>query len=312
MSKYPKVTIVGAGNVGATAALFILMHDLANVVLIDVAEGLPQGKALDLMHARSVERFGPTVCGTNDYVDTAGSAVVVITAGVARKPGMTRDDLLAINTAIVREVVAKVVAASPDALILCVTNPLDIMTYLAYKESGLDSRRVLGMGGVLDSARFTYAVAEKTGAALNEIEALAIGAHGDAMTPMAAASTLRGEALTEALAPDEVDALVERTVFGGAEVVGLLKTGSAFVAPAASVAAMVRALLSDDETILPSCVYLNGQFGIEDVYLSVPAVLNSTGVVRIEEIELSADDLARLQASAQTVAAALDELGLRG
>ena len=312
MGTYPKVTIVGAGNVGATAALFILMHNLADVVLIDVAEGLPQGKALDLMHARSVEQFGPIVRGTNDYADTAGSAVVVITAGVARKPGMTRDDLLAINASIVREVVGNAVAASPDALILCVTNPLDIMTYLAHKQSGLDPQRVLGMGGVLDSARFAYAVAEKTGAALNEIEALAIGAHGDAMTPMAAASSVRGKTLTEALASSEVDALVERTVYGGAEVVGLLKTGSALVALAASVTAMVRALLSEQETILPSCVYLDGQFGIDDVYLSVPASLNNTGVVRVEEVGLSDTDLARLQASAETVSATLDSLGLRG
>jgi len=311
MSDYPKVTIVGAGNVGATAALFILMHELADVVLIDVAEGFAQGKALDLMHARSVEAFAPTVRGTSDYGDTADSNLVVITAGVARKPGMTRDDLLAINAKVIREVVTRAVAASPDALILCVTNPLDIMTYLAYKESGLAPKRVLGMGGVLDSARFTYAVAEATGASLSDIDALAIGAHGDAMTPMAAASTVEGTVLTERLPSDSVDALVERTVFGGAEVVSLLKTGSAFVAPAASVVAMVRALLSPHETRLPSCVYLDGEYGIDDVYLSVPAFINDTGVVGIDEIDLPQDDLMRLRASAKTVAATLDELGLR-
>ena len=312
MSDFPQITIVGAGNVGATAALFTLMHDLADVVLIDVAEGLPQGKALDLMHTRSIENFGPTVRGTNDYHDTAGSDLIVITAGVARKPGMTRDDLLAINSKIMRDVIADAVAASPDALVLCVTNPLDIMTYLAFKESGLPSNRVLGMGGVLDSARFTYAIAEATGAPLDAIDALAIGAHGDAMTPIAAHSTVDDQAITETLPVEQIDALVERTTFGGAEVVALLKTGSAFVAPAASVVAMVRALLSDKATELPSCVYLQGQYGIDDVYMSVPARINKTGVVSVEEIELGKTDLARLQQSAATVATALDELGLRG
>ncbi|MCL2024379.1 MAG: malate dehydrogenase [Coriobacteriia bacterium] len=308
---YPKVTIVGAGNVGATTALFTLMHNLADVVLIDVAEGLPQGKALDMMHARSVEHFGPTVCGTNDYADTAGSDVVVITAGVARKPGMTREELVAINTDIVRSVVDKVVAASPEALILCVTNPLDVMTYLAYKQSGLDHRRVLGMGGVLDSARFAFAVAEATDADICDIDACAIGAHGDAMTPMSAHTTICGKPITELLTPDEVDALVERTVFGGAEVVGLLKTGSAFVAPAASVTQMVRALLSDEETTLFSCVYLNGEYGISDIYLSVPARISNAGVVGIDELALCEVDLLRLRESAAITAASLDELSLR-
>ncbi|MCL2818752.1 MAG: malate dehydrogenase, partial [Actinomycetia bacterium] len=311
MSSYPQVSIVGAGNVGATAALFTLMHDLADVVLIDVAEGLPQGKALDLMHTRSIEQFGPTVRGTNDYAETAGSDLIVITAGVARKPGMTRDDLLSINAKIMGEVIEQAVAASPDALVLCVTNPLDIMTYLAYKESGLPAHRVLGMGGVLDSARFTYAIAEATGAPLDRIEALAIGAHGDAMTPMPAHSLLDGKPITAVLEGDAVDALVERTTFGGAEVVALLKTGSAFVAPAASVVAMIRALLSPDETTLPACVYLQGEYGIDDVYMSVPARISDHGVVGVVELDLDENDLARLRGSAETVASALDELGLR-
>lgn len=312
MGSYPQVTIVGAGNVGATTALFTLMHDLADVVLIDVAEGLPQGKALDLMHARSVEHFGPTVWGTNDYEDTAGSDLIVITAGVARKPGMTRDDLLNINIKIMDDVISAAVVASPEAVVLCVTNPLDVVTYLAYKHSGLPAHRVLGMGGVLDSARFVYAVSEATGAPVDTICGCAIGAHGDAMTPMARFTTVGGRPITDLLAPEEVDALVQRTIFGGAEVVSFLKTGSAFVAPAASVTAMIRALLGTEETVLPSCVYLQGQYGIDDVYLSVPARLDKRGVVGIEQLVLGTDDMLRLQQSAATCAQTLDALGLRG
>ena len=311
MSDYPQVTIVGAGNVGATAALFTVMHDLADVVLVDLS-GVAQGKALDLMHARSIEHFGPTVRGTNDYADTTGSDIIVITAGVARKPGMTRDDLLTINAKIMGEVVDKAVAASPDAIVLCVTNPLDVMTYLAYKRSGLPANRVLGMGGVLDSARFSYAVCEKTGAAVTDVDACAIGAHGDAMTPMACCTTVAGQPMCECMSSEDVDAVVERTIFGGAEVVSLLKTGSAFVAPAASVVQMIRALLSDEDTQLPSCVYLDGEYGIEDVYVSVPAILNRSGVVKVVELDLPSGDLERLQKSAESVKETLDELGLRG
>ncbi len=308
---YPKVTIVGAGQVGATAAQLIAERDIANVVLIDVAEGLPQGKALDMMHMRSVLKFGPSVTGTNDYADTAGSDLVVVTAGLPRKPGMSRDDLLAANRTIVESVISSVVAASPDAVILCVTNPLDVMTYLAWKVSGLPATRVLGMGGVLDSARFAFAIAEKTGAPIGDIVALAAGAHGDAMVPLPRQSTVGGTPLTELLSADDVDALVARTINGGAEVVSLLKTGSAFYAPGASVMAMVRAILQDSGEVLPSCVYLNGQYGIEDVYMTVPATLGAAGVVAVDEIALTADELAALQASAATVSAAVDALGLR-
>lgn len=308
---YPKVTIVGAGNVGATAALLLLMHDIADVCLIDVAEGMPQGKALDLGHMRSVEQFGPTVVGTNDYADTAGSDVVVITAGVPRKPGMTRDDLLEINSSIISSVIESAYAASPDALFVCVTNPLDIMTYLAWKKSGLPVSRIMGMGGVLDSARFTYAVAEKTGAPVSEIHSCAIGAHGDAMTPMVRFTTVSGKPITDLLSADEVDALVHRTIFGGAEVVALLKTGSAFYAPAASIVAMCKALLSDEGAVLPTCAYLSGQYGIEDVFVSVPVKLGRTGIERIVELDMTQAELDLLQGSAATVAQALDELGLR-
>lgn len=309
---YPKVTVVGAGQVGATAAQLLLLHDIANVVMIDVAEGLPQGKALDLMHLRSVERFGPTVSGTNDYADTAGSDVVVITAGLPRKPGMTRDDLLSANSSIMRSVISAAAAASPEAVFICVTNPLDIMTYLAWKESGLPAQRVIGMGGVLDSARFAYAVAERTGAPITSISALAMGAHGDAMVPMPRFTTIDGVPITDTLSSEDVAQLVQRTVFGGAEVVGLLKTGSAFYAPAGSIVAMVRAILGDTRETLPSCVLLDGQYGIEDVYLSVPTTLGRVGVVDIPELPFNDDELANLRASALTVADSVDALGLRG
>lgn len=309
---YPKVTVVGAGQVGATAAQLLLIHDVANVVMIDLAEGLPQGKALDMMHMRSVERFGPSVIGTNDYADTAGSDVVVVTAGVPRKPGMTRDDLLAINRSIVESVITQVAVASPDAIIICVTNPLDVMTYLAKNVSGLPANRIFGMGGVLDSARFAYAIAEKTGAAITDIDALAMGAHGDAMVPMPRFSTVGGTSLTELLGEDDVELLVQRTIFGGAEVVALLKTGSAFYAPAASVVAMVRAILGDTGETLPTCAYLDGEYGVSDVYMSVPARLGRSGVIEIVELPLDPAELAAIQASAETVAEAVDSLGLRG
>lgn len=309
---FPKVTVVGAGQVGATAAQLICMHELADVVMIDVAEGLPQGKALDLMHLRSVEKFAPSVSGTNDYADTAQSDIVVITAGLPRKPGMTRDDLLAANSNIMSSVISAATEASPEAIFLCVTNPLDIMTYLAWRKSGLPHERIFGMGGVLDSARFAYAVAEKTGAPISEIDALAIGAHGDAMVPMPRFTTVNGVPITELLPAKDVEGLVERTTFGGAEVVALLKTGSAFYAPAGSIVAMVAAILNDSGAVLPSCVYLNGEYGINDVYLSVPARLGRDGVAGIPELPLNEAELMALQSSAATVAESVDALSLRG
>lgn len=309
---YPKVTVIGAGQVGATAAFLIATKGLADVVLVDVAEGIPQGKALDMMHSRSVQLFEPTVTGTNGYKETAGSDIVVITAGLARKPGMSRDDLLAANSSIMRDVIGRAAAASPDAVFVCVTNPLDMMTYLAWKESGLPSSRVLGMGGVLDSARFAYAIAEATGAPIADISALVVGAHGDAMVPLPRLSLVRGRPLAELLAAEQVEELVHRTVNGGAEVVALLKTGSAFYAPAASVVKMVESILNDTRWSLPCCVLLDGEYGISDVYLSVPAVLGRDGLLRIPELQLDETELAALRASAKTVAEGLASLGLRG
>jgi len=299
---YPKVTVVGAGQVGATAAFVLATRGISDVTLIDVAEGLPQGKALDMMHSRSVLRFGPRVAGTNDYAETAGSDVVVITAGVPRKPGMTRDELLAINSGIVGSVISSAVAASPDAVYICVTNPLDVMTDRAWKLSGLPAARVFGMGGVLDSARFAYFIAEATGAAIGDVEALVVGAHGDAMVPLPRLSTVAGRPLTELLPAEEVAEVVRRTVFGGAEVVGLLKTGSAFYAPGVSVASMVEAVLGDTGAILPSCVRLEGEYGVSGVHMSVPALLGRAGVLAVPELPLTDDELSAVRASAAQIA----------
>jgi len=308
---YPKVTIVGAGNVGATAAETLLFKGICDVCLIDIVEGVPQGKALDMMHARSIEKFGPTITGTNDYADTKDSDIVVITAGVPRKPGMTREDLIDVNSKIMRSVIGQAVAASPEAVVICVTNPLDIMTYLAWKASGLPTKRLMGMGGVLDSARFAYAIAERTGAPITDVEALAVGAHGEAMVCLPRFSKVAGKPLTEVLDADAVAVVCERTVHGGAEVVNLLKTGSAFYAPAASIAHMCEAILTDSDEVMSVCSYLDGQYGIEDVYMCVPVRLGREGVREVVELPVDADELATLQASAKKVAAGVDSLHLR-
>lgn len=307
---HAKVTVVGAGQVGATAAFIMALKETADVVLVDVAEGIPQGKALDILHARSIEHFGVSMSGANDYAASAGSDVVVITAGIPRRPGMTREDLLATNAAIVRSVVTEAVAASPDAVILCVTNPLDVMTHLAWRVSGLQAARVIGMGGVLDSARFAYFIAEATGAPVADVSALVIGAHGDTMVPLPRLSTVGGTPLPELLAPDRIAEVVKRTVNGGAEVVALLKAGSAFYAPGASVAAMVRAILEDARIVMPTCAHLSGQYGISDIHLGVPAVLGREGVVELPEYGLTESELAALRASANGVADAVAALGL--
>jgi malate dehydrogenase len=306
---HPKVTVVGAGQVGATAAFIMALRETADIVLVDVAEGIPQGKALDMAHARSIEHFGVTVTGSNDYAATAGSDVVVVTAGIPRRPGMSREDLLATNGGIVRSVITAAVAVSPDAVIICVTNPLDVMTHLAWRVSGLPASRVIGMGGVLDSARFAYFIAEATGASVDDVDALVIGAHGDSMVPLPRLSTVRGTPVTELLSPAQVAEAVRRTVNGGAEVVELLKSGGAFYAPGASVAAMARAVLEDAHTVVPTCAYLSGQYGISDLYLGVPAVLGRDGVVELPEYGLTEGELALLRASAAGVAETIVAFG---
>lgn len=303
-----KVTIVGAGNVGATAAHIIASKNLADVVLVDVAEGLPQGKALDMMHMRSVEKFTVQVTGTNDYSDTAGSDIVVITAGVARKPGMTREDLLDVNAGIMRSVIGQAKAASPNAVFICVTNPLDVMTTLAYRESGLPAERLMGMGGVLDSSRLSYAVCEKLGCDPADVEAWAVGAHGEGMVCWPRFTTVKGTPITELLSADDVSAVVQRCVKGGAEVVNFLKTGSAYYAPGASIARMVEAILGDTHEVMSVCAHIDGQYGIDDLYMNVPVRLGAAGIEEIVEFDLNDEELLALQASAASVRAGLEKM----
>ena len=304
----PKVTIVGAGNVGATAAHIIASKNLADVVLVDVAEGLPQGKALDMMHMRSVEGFTVKVTGSNDYDATAGSDVVVITAGIARKPGMTREDLLGVNAGIMRSVISAAVEKSPDAVFICVTNPLDVMTYLAYQESGLPENRLMGMGGVLDSSRLSFAVCEKLGCDPADVTAWAVGAHGEGMVCWPRFTTVAGQPITELLSDDEIAEVVRRCVKGGAEVVSFLKTGSAYYAPGASIAKMVQAILTDSHEVLSVCAHLTGQYGIDDVYMNVPVRLGRAGVEEIVEFDLNDQELSALRESADSVKAGLKAL----
>ena len=304
----PKVTIVGAGNVGATAAHIIASKNLADVVLVDVAEGLPQGKALDMMHMRSVEGFTVKVTGSNDYDATADSDVVVITAGIARKPGMTREDLLGVNAGIMRSVISAAVEKSPNAVYICVTNPLDVMTYLAFKESGLPDSRLMGMGGVLDSSRLSFAVCEKLGCDPVDVTAWAVGAHGEGMVCWPRFTMVAGQPITELLSAEEVDEVVRRCVKGGAEVVAFLKTGSAYYAPGASIAKMVQAILTDSHEVLSVCAHLTGQYGIDDVYMNVPVRLGRGGVEEVVEFDLNDAELAALRESAYSVKAGLTAL----
>jgi malate dehydrogenase len=302
----PKVTVVGAGFVGATAAQRMVEKNLADVVLTDIVEGLPQGKALDMMESAPVEGFECHITGTNDYADTKGSDLIVITAGLARKPGMSRDDLLHQNAAIVGGTISEVVKHSPEALILVVTNPLDVMVYLAWKKSGFDTRRVFGMAGALDSARYAYFIAEELKCRPGEVEAMVLGGHGDEMVPVPAHTYVKVGAtgrspLPKLLKPAQIEAINQRTREGGAEIVGYLKTGSAFYAPSSCVTRMVENILKEKGEVIPSCVWCTGQYGIKDIYCGVPARFDRSGVKEIVEIELTAAEKKALQASAEHV-----------
>src|SRR5512140_1302614 len=287
-----KVTVIGAGNVGATAAQRIAEAGLADVVLVDIVEGLPQGKGLDLAEAAPVVGHDAAVLGTNDYADTAGSDVIVVTSGIPRKPGMSRDDLVATNAGIVGGVVKAAAAVSPDAIIIVVTNPLDAMCHVALKASGFPKERVIGMAGVLDSARFRSFIAEELEVSVRDVRAFVLGGHGDTMVPLPRYSTVGGVPITELLPPERVEELVERTRNGGAEVVALLKTGSAFYAPAASVVEMVESILRDRRRVLPCAAYLDGECGITGLYMGVPIVLGNGGMEKIIEISLTDDERA--------------------
>jgi malate dehydrogenase len=296
-----KVSVIGAGNVGATTAQRIAEAGLADVVLVDIVEGLPQGKGLDLAEAAPVVGHDARIIGTNDYADTAGSDIVVVTSGLARQPGMSRDDLLAKNAGIVRSVVQAAVAHSPNTILIIVTNPLDAMCHVAMQASGFPRERVIGMAGVLDSARFRTFIAMELGVSVEDTHAFVLGGHGDTMVPLPRYSTVAGIPITELMTPERVAALVDRTANGGAEIVALLKAGSAFYAPAAAAFEMVDAILRDRKRVLPCAVLLEGEYGVDGLFVGVPVVLGAGGMERVIEIRLSDDEAAAFQRSAGAV-----------
>jgi malate dehydrogenase len=304
-----KVTVVGAGKYGSTTAMRLAEADIADeVVMTDIVEGLPQGLALDMNQSRSLLGYRSLVVGSNDYADTAGSDVVVITAGLPRKPGMSRMDLLAVNARIVKEVTIEIARYSPDAVIVNVTNPLDHMTTLVADVSSFPRERVMGQAGMLDSARFAHFISEMTGADITEIFAVTLGSHGETMVPVPSQCRVGDKALTDVLDEAAIDALVDRTRKGGAEIVGLLKTGSAYFAPSAAAAEMVRAILGDTNQQMPVCAWTTGEHGISDVYLGVSARLGAGGVKEIVELDLTAEEAAALTEAATAVKAKVAEL----
>jgi malate dehydrogenase len=303
-----KVTIVGAGNVGAATAQLIVQSGLADVVLVDIIEGLAEGKALDLAQAGPIAGYDTHISGSTGYEETAGSDIVVITSGLARQPGMSRDDLLVKNAGIVRSVVEQVAPRSPDAILVVVANPLDAMCHVALSTSGFPVERIVGMAGVLDSARLRTFLAMELGVSVTSTSALVLGGHGDSMVPLDRYVTVGGVAATELMSSERLDRLVARTRTGGAEIVALLKTGSAYYAPAAAVCQMVDAMLNDRHEILPCSAFLRGQYGIDQLFVGVPVQLGRTGIERIVEIELTAAESAALAASAAAVRELVDKL----
>ena len=305
-----KVTVVGAGHVGATTGLAIANKGLADIVLTDIIERMPQGKALDMMEATPLMGRDAEIIGTNNYVDTQGSDIVVITAGLARKPGMSRDDLLFKNAEIIGGVVDEVTKHSPNSIIIMVTNPLDVMAYLAYKKSGFPRERVIGMAGVLDSARFRTFIAMELGISVDNTHAFVLGGHGDSMVPLPRYSTVAGVPITELMSEEQVNRIVQRTRDGGAEIVSLLGTGSAYFAPAWSVAQMVEAILLDRKEILPCAAFLQGEYGVEDAYVGVPVQLGAGGMEKVFEIDLSDDERTAFEDSVAEVKDSIAKLDL--
>src|SRR6202035_1532078 len=303
------ITVVGSGNVGATAAHWIASKELADVVLIDIIEGVPQGKGLDLLEAMPIEKRDSHIIGTNDYADTANSDIVVITAGIPRKPGMSRDDLLNTNHKIMKDVVTKAVQHSPNCILIIVSNPLDAMAQAAYKMSGFPRESVIGMAGVLDSARFRAFIADELKVSVENVTAFVLGGHGDTMVPLPRYSTVAGIPITELIAPERLAQLESRTANGGAEIVKYLKTGSAYYAPSAAATEMVEAILKDKKKILPCAAYLQGEYGINGLYVGVPVKLGSKGIEQIIEIKLAAEEKAGLDKS---VAAVKELVGVIG
>ena len=296
-----KITVVGAGNVGATTAHWLVSKELGDVVLVDIIEGMPQGKALDLAQAGPVEGYDSRLVGTNGYKDTANSDVVVITSGIARKPGMSRDDLLNTNAGIVKSVSEQIAKSSPDAIIIVVSNPLDVMCYVAKQVSGFKRERVIGMAGVLDTARYRSFIAMELDVSVHDIQAMVLGGHGDTMVPLISYTTVSGIPVTQLKKKHKLDAINDRARNGGAEIVKLLKTGSAYYAPSSGAVQMVEAIVKDQKRILPCSAWLEGEYGMKDLFLGVPVKLGRNGIEQIIEIELTADEKAALAKSAEAV-----------
>jgi malate dehydrogenase len=303
-----KISIIGAGFVGATAAHWAAEKELGDVVIVDIIEGMPQGKGLDLFQAGPIEGFDARVTGTNAFEDTRNSDVVIITSGVPRKPGMSREDLLETNKKIIQSVVSEVVAKSPGAILILVTNPLDTMTYLAVKKSGLPKQRVMGMAGILDTARFRAFIAMELGVSVEDIQALLLGGHGDEMVPLPRYTTVSGIPLSQLLPKETIDRLVDRTRKGGGEIVSLLKTGSAFYAPGAAAVQMAEAILKDKKRILPCCVYLDGEYGLKDICFGVPVKLGEKGIESVIQIDLNEEEKKLVAKSAESVKKSISEL----
>jgi malate dehydrogenase len=300
-SPVPRVTVVGAGQVGATTAHLLALKGLAHIVLIDVVEGLAKGKALDMTQSAPVEGFSVSVEGTADFEAMAGSRLVIVTAGLPRKPGMSREDLLAANANIIGPIAERVGRVAPEAVLIIVTNPLDLMVALALRRSGLPRQRVMGMAGVLDSARLRAFLAQRLQVPHAEVQAMVLGSHGDLMVPVASAVTVRGKPATSQLSAEELEQLFQRTRDGGAEIVALLKQGSAFYAPASGAVEMARAVLQDRHSVLPVCAWLEGEYGLRDVCIGVPAQLGAAGIERVVELPLTAQERSALAASAEKV-----------
>ncbi|CUS33792.1 Malate dehydrogenase [Candidatus Nitrospira nitrificans] len=301
MMARPKITVVGAGNVGGTTAQRLAEKDLYDVVLVDIAQGVPQGKALDISQAGPVCGYSTQVVGTNEYKDTAGSSIAVITSGMPRKPGMSRDELLATNAKIVKSVVSELVSRSPNIILILVTNPLDAMVHVAHSVSGLPKSRIIGMAGVLDSARMRTFIAAELNVPVTEVQAMVLGGHGDTMVPLPRYTTVRGRPVSELMSKEKLDAIVKRTRDGGAEIVGLLKTGSAFYAPSASAVAMVESIHKDEKQVMPCAVLCDGEYGLKNVVVGVPVKIGRGGAEQILEYELTSDERAALETSANAV-----------
>ena len=301
MSSNPKISIIGAGNVGSSAAYRALELDFCDVVLLDIVEGLPQGKALDMTQMLSVTGVSSKIIGTNDYKDTSNSDVVIITSGLARKPGMSRDDLISTNTKIIKDVTEKVVKFSPNSKIIVVTNPLDAMTYVAHKVSGFPKERVMGMAGILDSARFKAFLSMELDISVSKIETLVLGGHGDDMVPLKNYTTVSGVPIAQLINEKRLDEIIQRTRDGGAEIVKLLKTGSAFYAPGVSAVEMAYSIIFDERKLLPCCVFSSGEYKISDQFVGLPVILSNKGVEKIIEINLTADEQKELNESASHV-----------